>query len=92
MKQSNMGCRLYFKAFTAYRFYKVKVEKNRSLTVPVVLAHPHVLEEKSVVVQHATPAIEEALVLCIKSYGDHRYIDARDICYFKRITTLQIYT
>jgi DNA-binding LytR/AlgR family response regulator len=58
--------------------------KNRSLTVPVVLAHPHVLEEKStVVVQHATPAIEEALVLCIKSYGDHRYIDARDICYLQ---------
>jgi hypothetical protein len=34
MKQSNMGCRLYFKAFTAYRFYKVnlKVEKSE-LTV-----------------------------------------------------------
>jgi DNA-binding LytR/AlgR family response regulator len=49
----------------------------------VVLAHPHVLEEKStVVVQHATPAIEEARV-CIKSYGDHRYIDARDICYLQ---------
>jgi hypothetical protein len=22
-------------------------------------------------------------VLCIKSYGDHRYIDARDICYLQ---------
>jgi hypothetical protein len=57
MKQSNMGCRLYFKAFTAYRFYKVnlKVEKSE-FDSPVVLAHPHVLEEKStVVVQHATP-------------------------------------
>jgi YesN/AraC family two-component response regulator len=36
--------------------------KKSSLTV--VLAHPHVLEEKStVVVQHATPAIEEARVV-----------------------------
>jgi DNA-binding LytR/AlgR family response regulator len=25
----------------------------------------------------------ESLILCIKSYGDYRYIDARDICYFK---------
>lgn len=23
------------------------------------------------------------LVLCIKSYGDHRYIDSKDICYFQ---------
>ena len=29
------------------------------------------------------PAIEQPLVLCIKSYGDYRYIDARDICYFQ---------
>jgi len=26
---------------------------------------------------------EQPLVLCIKSYGDYRYIDARDICYFQ---------
>jgi hypothetical protein len=53
--------------------------KKSDLTVRCFSAS--VLEEKStVVVQHATPAIEEALVLCIKSYGD-RYIDARDICY-----------
>jgi hypothetical protein len=57
------GVGLYFKAFTVYRFYKVnlKVEKIE-FDSPVVLAHPHVLEEKSVVVQHATPAIEEARV------------------------------
>ena len=61
----------------------LKLKKSK-LDSPVVLAHPHVLEEKStVVVQHTTPAIEEALVLCIKSYGDHRYIDARDICYLQ---------
>lgn len=26
---------------------------------------------------------EEPLILCIKSYGDYRYLDTRDICYFK---------
>jgi DNA-binding LytR/AlgR family response regulator len=58
--------------------------KKSELDSAVVLAHPHDLEEKStVVVQHAAPAIEDPLVLCIKSYGDHRYIDARDICYLQ---------
>lgn len=27
--------------------------------------------------------IEKPLILCIKSYGDYRYIDAADICYFQ---------
>ncbi|MDD5149693.1 MAG: LytTR family transcriptional regulator DNA-binding domain-containing protein [Flavobacterium sp.] len=27
--------------------------------------------------------VEQPLVLCIKSYGDYRYIDAKDICYFQ---------
>ena len=29
------------------------------------------------------PTVEQPLILCIKSYGDYRYIDARDICYFQ---------
>ena len=29
------------------------------------------------------PNNEQPLILCIKSYGDYRYIDARDICYFQ---------
>lgn len=33
--------------------------------------------------QERIPSIEQPLVLCIKSYGDYRYIDARDICYFQ---------
>jgi len=33
--------------------------------------------------QQANPNIEQPLVLCIKSYGDYRYIDASDICYFQ---------
>lgn len=34
-------------------------------------------------VQHPNPNIEQPLILCIKSYGDYRYIDANDICYFQ---------
>ncbi|WP_395048772.1 LytR/AlgR family response regulator transcription factor [Flavobacterium sp.] len=29
------------------------------------------------------PNVEQPLILCIKSYGDYRYIDANDICYFQ---------
>jgi hypothetical protein len=64
--------------------------KKSEFDSPVVLAHPHVLEEKSVVVQHATPAIEEALV-CIKSYGDTGILMPEISVTYKRITTLQIY-
>lgn len=34
-------------------------------------------------VQQQNPKIEQPLILCIKSYGDYRYIDAKDICYFR---------
>lgn len=34
-------------------------------------------------VQQQSPKIEQPLILCIKSYGDYRYIDAKDICYFR---------
>ena len=33
--------------------------------------------------QQAISAINQPLVICIKSYGDYRYIDANDICYFQ---------
>ena len=34
-------------------------------------------------VQQPNPNNKQPLVLCIKSYGDYRYIDASDICYFQ---------
>ncbi|WP_291098575.1 MULTISPECIES: LytR/AlgR family response regulator transcription factor [unclassified Flavobacterium] len=34
-------------------------------------------------VQQEISNVEQTLVLCIKSYGDYRYIDAKDICYFQ---------
>jgi DNA-binding LytR/AlgR family response regulator len=43
------------------------------------------LEEKVSMpfVQTGISNIEKPLILCIKSYGDYRYIDANDICYFQ---------
>ena len=34
-------------------------------------------------VQKEISNFEQPLILCIKSYGDYRYIDAKDICYFQ---------
>ena len=43
------------------------------------------VEEKTpeIVVQQVMPVVAQPLLLCIKSYGDYRYIDANDICYFQ---------
>jgi len=34
-------------------------------------------------IQNEISKTEQPLLLCIKSYGDYRYIDAKDICYFQ---------
>ncbi|WP_235893005.1 LytR/AlgR family response regulator transcription factor [Flavobacterium franklandianum] len=36
-----------------------------------------------VYLQQSNPNIEQPLILCIKSYGDYRYIDTNDICFFQ---------
>lgn len=33
--------------------------------------------------QQSISVLDNPLILCIKSYGDHRYIDAKDICYLQ---------
>lgn len=43
------------------------------------LAVPKLMQSQ----QQAISAINQPLVICIKSYGDYRYIDASDICYFQ---------
>jgi DNA-binding LytR/AlgR family response regulator len=47
------------------------VSKNSVEPAPTIIADQ----------QHSIA--EQPLILCIKSYGDYRYIDARDICYFQ---------
>ncbi|WP_310379457.1 LytTR family DNA-binding domain-containing protein [Flavobacterium sp.] len=44
---------------------------------------PTLEQEPTIVVQQQVASVEQSLLLCIKSYGDYRYIDAKDICYFQ---------
>jgi DNA-binding LytR/AlgR family response regulator len=58
---------------------------NKSNTAEEVLSKqsPTVDEKPIVSVRQEAPNQEQPLILCIKSYGDYRYIDAKDICYFQ---------
>ena len=40
-------------------------------------------QEAAPLVQAEIPNIEQPLTLCVKSYGDYRYINAKDICYLQ---------
>jgi len=52
--------------------------------VETTLEEP-ITEEESVKVTFSKDSKQEdkALVICVKSYGDYRYIDAKDICYLQ---------
>lgn len=52
---------------------------------PVSNNVPKPIEEQvlEAVTEQRVVKVEQPLILCIKSYGDYRYIDARDICYFQ---------
>ena len=66
-------------------FVKFILKLNKLNTeTEVQIAQPIITNEKpTVFVQHDNTAKEQPLILCIKSYGDYRYIDARDICYLQ---------
>lgn len=58
----------------AYVIQNSEFEKDpKSSIVPVSVP----TEQKEII------KTEQPLILCIKSYGDYRYIDAKDICYFQ---------
>lgn len=64
---------------------KSLVEDEVFLT-QAVLDRSSKLQEEQIVdssVQGEVQDNEQPLVLCVKSYGDYRYIDARDICYLQ---------
>ena len=64
---------------------KAIVEDEVFLTQAVHDRSPKLQEEQIVdsSVQGEVQDNEQPLVLCVKSYGDYRYIDARDICYLQ---------
>lgn len=66
---------------------QVQVEVNDNPVIDKVettLEEP-IAEEESVKVTFSKDSKQEdkALVICVKSYGDYRYIDAKDICYLQ---------
>ncbi|MFV8341395.1 LytR/AlgR family response regulator transcription factor [Flavobacterium sp. XS2P39] len=57
-------------------------KSNNAEQVP--LTPRSIPDEKTIVsAREEKPNQEEPLILCIKSYGDYRYINAKDICYFQ---------
>ena len=75
---------------------KKSIEEEEVFLVkqPVISQTPKFLEEQEVKQseQVVNQNNEQPLMLCIKSYGDYRYIDARDICYFQADNILPIFT
>ncbi|NDP27706.1 MAG: DNA-binding response regulator [Flavobacterium sp.] len=55
------------------------VQNQVQNNVPKLLVEP----APAATAEARIPIVEQPLTLCIKSYGDYRYIDARDICYFQ---------
>jgi DNA-binding LytR/AlgR family response regulator len=41
------------------------------------------VEDKSVTLLQTENTKEKPLIICVKSYGDYRYIEAKDICYLQ---------
>jgi DNA-binding LytR/AlgR family response regulator len=77
----------FLKPLARIDFVKLVLKLNKTAVVqelPVVEASKSEVDEKpTYVVQHEVSTVNEPLILCIKSYGDYRYIDARDICYLQ---------
>jgi DNA-binding LytR/AlgR family response regulator len=62
-------------------FVKLILKLNK--TTKTESSNEKVIDKSSYVVQHESGSVVEPLILCIKSYGDYRYFDTRDICYLQ---------
>ena len=62
---------------------KLVLKLNKSIIPQEIIAKKSLAFEKepTVVIQPQIPKQDQSLILCIKSYGDYRYIAAKDICY-----------
>lgn len=65
-------------------FVKLVLKLNKEiLSEEIPLAITSKAEDKLTYIQHEVATLTEPLILCIKSYGDYRYIDTRDIWYLQ---------
>jgi DNA-binding LytR/AlgR family response regulator len=73
------------KPLTRIDFVKSILKLNKSNDEnEIILGQPPVLAEKRIITeQQEVSTTEKPFILCIKSYGDYRYIDAKDICYLQ---------
>lgn len=53
--------------------------EDELITSDKIVAEP----EKEVHFKHVENTIEKPLIICVKSYGDYRYIEAKDVCYLQ---------
>jgi len=65
------------KSNTTDQIAPVSVSPKETNSEPEEIIVPNIVRSETLGVQ------EEPLILCIKSYGDYRYIDTRDIAYFQ---------
>lgn len=65
------------KSNTTDEIAPVSVSPKETNSEPEEIIVPNIVQSETLGVQ------EEPLILCIKSYGDYRYIDTRDIAYFQ---------
>ena len=61
----------------------LKLEKSASTEQTVIPIAAIVTDNQLITSQYPVAVEGDSLTLCIKSYGDYRYIDTRDICYLK---------
>jgi len=61
----------------------LKLKKSHLDDEIVLIQSPNAEENISPIKAAETTNKKKNLILCIKSYGDHRYIDSKDICFFQ---------
>ncbi|MFV8321681.1 LytR/AlgR family response regulator transcription factor [Flavobacterium sp. LB3P21] len=73
------------KPLTRIDVVKSVLKLNKSIVSKEVFLEQSLVVDKEPTVfsRQETPNQDQSLILCIKSYGDYRYIAAKDICYFQ---------
>ncbi|MFV8392293.1 LytR/AlgR family response regulator transcription factor [Flavobacterium sp. LB2P6] len=73
------------KPLTRIEVLKSVLKLNKSIVPKEVFIEQSLVadSEPTVFLRQEIPNQDHSLILCIKSYGDYRYIAAKDICYFQ---------
>lgn len=61
----------------------LKLEKSNYDDEIILIQSPDLEENTTSTLSIETTNKRKSLILCVKSYGDHRYIDSKDICYLQ---------